>query len=183
MKFSDVHIGKLSKGDKRAFLLLYDNYFASLTIFAQNFGLSQYESEDIVQETFCRLNSNYNLPDNLSAFKSYLYTAVRNKSLNYIRDEKRRRTNDSVFLDLQDDLLIFDKIVENELYRQMHLLVNELPPQCRNIFQRALKGDSSEKIANDLNLSVETIKTQRKKAKKLLREKYSLVYRSLYTFL
>jgi len=183
MKFSDVHIGMLSKGDKKAFLLLYDNFFASLTIFVQNFGLSKVESEDIVQETFCRLNSNYNLPDNLNAFKSYLYTAVRNKCFNYIRDEKRRRTNDSVFLDLQDDLLIFDKIVENELYRQMHLLVNELPPQCKNIFQRVLKGDSSEKIANDLNLSVETIKTQRKKAKKLLREKYSLVYRSLYTFL
>ncbi|MFA5849898.1 MAG: sigma-70 family RNA polymerase sigma factor [Bacteroidales bacterium] len=183
MKFSDVHIGMLSKGDKRAFLLLYDNFFVSLTIFVQNFGLSKDDSEDIVQETFCRLNQNYNLPKNLNAFKSYLYTAVRNKSFNYIRDEKRRRFNESVFLDLQDDLLFFDKIVENELYREMHMFVNEMPPQCKNIFQRVLKGDTSEKIANDLNLSIETVKTQRKKAKRILRERYSLVYRSLYTFL
>ncbi len=183
MKFSELHISLLSKGDKRAFFLLYDNFFTALTIFVQNFGLSKDESEDIVQDVFCRLNNNYTLPDNLNAFRSYLYTSVRNKSLNYIRDEKRRRMNESVFAELRDDLLIFDKIVENELYRQMHLLLNEMPPQCKNIFQRVLNGDTSEKIAKDLNLSIETVKTQRKKAKRILREKYFLVYKSLYTFL
>lgn len=183
MKFSELHISLLSKGDKSAFFLLYDNFFTALTIFVQNFGLSKDESEDIVQDVFCRLNNNYTLPDNLNAFRSYLYTSVRNKSLNYIRDEKRRRMNESVFAELRDDLLIFDKIVENELYRQMHLLLNEMPPQCKNIFQRVLNGDTSEKIAKDLNLSIETVKTQRKKAKRILREKYFLVYKSLYTFL
>jgi len=181
MKFTDVHIGMLSKGDKIAFLLLYENFFASLTIFVQNFGLSKEESEDIVQEIFCRLNSNFNLPGNINAFKSYLYTSARNKCLNFIRDKKRRKINESVFTELQDDLLIFDKIVENELYREMHLLVNDMPPQCKNIFRRVLNGDTSEKIAGDLNLSVETVKTQRKKAKRILREKYSLVLKSFFT--
>jgi RNA polymerase sigma-70 factor (family 1) len=183
MKFSDVHVGMLSCGDKRAFLLLYDNFFTSLTFFAQNFGLSKDESEDIVQEIFCRLYNNFNLPNSLKAFKSYLYTAVRNKCLNYLRDEKRRRTNEGVFVDLLDDMIIFDKIAENELYREMHMLVNEMPPQCKNIFRRVLNGDTSAKIANDLNLSVETVKTQRKNAKRILRERYTLIYKTLFTFL
>jgi len=183
MKFSEVHIALLSKGDKKAFLLLYENFFVALTIFIRNFGLSKDEAEDIVQDIFCRLHNNYNLPSNINAFRSYLYMSVRNKCLNYIRDERRRRDNERQFADLQDDFHIFDKIVENELYRQMHLMVNDMPPQCRNIFRRVLNGDTSEKIARDLNLSVETVKTQRKKAKRIIKERYSLIYRSLYTFL
>jgi RNA polymerase sigma-70 factor (ECF subfamily) len=183
MKFLEAHIGLLSEGDKKAFLLLYENYFVSLCLFIRSFGLSKEESEDIVQEVFCKLNKNYSLPGNLNAFRSYLYTSAKNKCLNLIRDKKRRKNYEETFYSLQDELLIFDKIVENELYRQMHLFISEMPFQCRNIFRRALNGDTSEKIALDLNLSVETVKTQRKKAKKILKERYLLLYRTYFTFL
>lgn len=64
----------------------------------------------------------------------------------------------------------------------MSLLLQELPPQCKIIFERALEGATSEEIARELSLSVETVKTQRKKAKRILREKYALLYK-LYSVL
>ena len=42
----------------------------------------------------------------------------------------------------------------------------------------SLSGDTSEKIAADLKLSVETVKTQRKKAKRILRERYALLFKT-----
>lgn len=57
-------------------------------------------------------------------------------------------------------------------------IAEELPEQCKNIFQRTLSGDTSEKIAADLKLSVETVKTQRKKAKRILRERYTLLFKT-----
>ncbi len=182
MFFSEVHIPLLIKGDKKAFLYLYDSFFISLCSFVKGYGLSDDESKDIVQEIFTNLYK-ANFPLNLQAFKSYLYNSVRNRAINFIRDEKRRRTHERIFINLLDESLLFDKIVENELYIAARNLLAELPPQCKNIFTRVLNGDTSEKIAADLNLSVETVKTQRKKAKRIMRDRFSLVYQSLHLFL
>ena len=173
--FTEQHICLLRIGNKEAFHLLYDNFFIALCLFARHFNISKEEAEDLVQDVFCKLYHDQELPANLNAFKSYLYTSVRNRCLNFLRAEKRRKNNESIFYNLQHEDFFFDRIVESELGRQLHLLLNELPPQCKNIFERTLNGDTSEKIASDLNLSVETVKTQRKKAKKILRERYSLL--------
>ncbi len=183
MKFSEIHIGLLPKGDKRAYLLLYEDFFSALCNFVISFGLSSEEAKDIVQETFCKLNGNQSIPKGMNSFRAYLYASVRNRSLNYLRDEKRRRAHESVYTSLLDDMLIFDKIAENELYRQMRMFLMEMPPQCRNIFKRVLNGDTSEKIAVDLNISVETVKTQRKKAKRIIKDKYALIYKTICIFL
>lgn len=187
MIFSEVHIPLLKRGDKKAFLYLYEDYFASLCSFIRGYGLSDDESKDIVQEVFCNLHRSgnlhtSNLPAGLQQFRAYLYQAVRNRAINYIRDERRRRNHEGIYTDLLDESLLFDKIVENELYKEVRRLLAELPPQCKNIFTRVLNGDTSEKIASDLDLSVETVKTQRKKAKRIIRERYSLIYRSFLPF-
>ena len=113
----------------------------------------------------------------MNTLKSYLYTAVRNRSFNYLRDEKRRSIREAQFLNnLKAEEEGYNSALENEIYRQLKLLLEELPEQCKNIFQRTLSGDTSEKIAADLKLSVETVKTQRKKAKRILRERYTLIF-------
>ena len=118
-------------------------------------------------------------PKSSIPLKSYLYTAVRNRSFNYLRDEKRRSIREAQFLNnLKAEEEGYNSALENEIYRQLKLLLEELPEQCKNIFQRTLSGDTSEKIAADLKLSVETVKTQRKKAKRILRERYTLLFKT-----
>lgn len=121
----------------------------------------------------------HRLFEGLNTLKSYLYTAVRNRSFNYLRDEKRRSIREAQFLNnLKAEEEGYNSALENEIYRQLKLLLEELPEQCKNIFQRTLSGDTSEKIAADLKLSVETVKTQRKKAKRILRERYALLFKT-----
>ena len=106
-------------------------------------------------------------------------SAIRNRSFNYLRDEKRRSIREAQFLNnLKAEEEGYNSALENEIYRQLKLLLEELPEQCKNIFQRTLSGDTSEKIAADLKLSVETVKTQRKKAKRILRERYTLLFKT-----
>ncbi len=183
MEFSELEITALTKGDTKVFHKLYKHFFVALCVFARNFSLDREEAEDIVQEVFCHLFDEHRLFDGMNSLKSYLYTAVRNRCLNYLRDEKRRSQREAQFLnDLYAERDEADRALENEIYRQLQLLMEELPAQCRNIFQRTLQGDTSEKIARDLNLSVDTVKNQRKKAKKILRERYSLLYEIFLIF-
>ena len=179
MEFTDSEIKALTKGDTKVFRKLYESFFVALCVFARNYSLEKEEAEDVVQEIFCRIYDDRMLFAELNSLKSYLYSAVRNRCLNYLRDKKRRHNHEACFLDtLKEGENWSDQALENEIYRQLNILLEELPPQCRNIFQRTLNGDTSEKIATDLGLSIETIKTQRKKAKKLLRERYALLYKT-----
>ena len=168
MEFSETEIKALAQGDTKVFHKLYEHFFVALCIFARSFSLKPEEAEDIVQEVFCRMYDEHRLFEGLNTLKSYLYTAVRNRSFNYLRDEKRRSIREAQFLN--------NLKAEEEGYNSA--LENELPEQCKNIFQRTLSGDTSEKIAADLKLSVETVKTQRKKAKRILRERYTLLFKT-----
>lgn len=177
MELMDSQIKDLSKGKIQSFISLYESFFIALCIFARNFIESRVQAEDIVQEVFFRLYDDRLSFDNISSLKSYLYRAVRNGCLNHIRDEDRRRTREMKFIEeLSDNRIFFDHIVENEIHRQLQSILAELPPQCRSIFERTLEGATSEEIAHAMNLSIETVKTQRKKAKRILRDKYSLLY-------
>ena len=179
MEFSDSEVRLLAHGNIKIFHKLYEHFFVALCVFARNYDLEREETEDVVQEVFCRLYDEHKLFENLSALKSWLYTAVRNRCLNHIRNEKRRQQREAQFItDLHSEAENYDLAFENEVYRQLQLLLEELPFQCRNIFQRTLNGDTSEKIAFELNLSVETVKNQRKKAKKILRERYALLFKT-----
>lgn len=179
MEFSETEIKALAQGDTKVFHKLYEHFFVALCIFARSFSLKPEEAEDIVQEVFCRMYDEHRLFEGLNTLKSYLYTAVRNRSFNYLRDEKRRSIREAQFLNnLKAEEEGYNSALENEIYRQLKLLLEELPEQCKNIFQRTLSGDTSEKIAADLKLSVETVKTQRKKAKRILLERYTLLFKT-----
>jgi RNA polymerase sigma-70 factor (ECF subfamily) len=168
---------ELANGDRLAFLALYKNFFIALCIFARGFVADHQRAEDIVQEVFCRLYDHNRPFENITSLRSYLYEAVRNGCLNSLRDEKRRRKREHKFIEeLSDDNIFFDHIIESEVGRQLQNLLLELPPQCRAVFERTLEGSTSEQIARAMGLSVETVKTQRKKAKRLLREKYALLF-------
>ena len=67
--------------------------------------------------------------------------------------------------------------------RDRHRAVDELPERCRQVFKLHLQGKKNEEISQMMELSVETVKTQKKKAMYFLRERlgksyYCLLYTS-----
>jgi RNA polymerase sigma-70 factor (ECF subfamily) len=168
----------IAQGDRQAFLSLYEDFFVALCVFSRQFVHEREQAEDIVQDVFCRIYDTRPHLSGVESLKAYLYGAVRNACLNHLREDKRRREREGRFVDeLRNDAIFFDMVIENEVYRQLHFLLNELPPKCRAVFEKTIDGATSEEIAHEMNISVETVKTQRKKAKRLLREKYALLYK------
>ncbi len=64
------------------------------------------------------------------------------------------------------------KLLMGELKERIHTAMNELPEQCRTIFQMSrFEGLKYQEIADEMGLSVKTIENQMGKALKLLRIK------------
>jgi len=105
--------------------------------------------------------------------KSYLFTATRNKVLEYLRRDKmmedhseKVRINELMRYDVEDEA---EKYVRIE---KINRAVNELPPKCREIFKMSkMNGLSYSEIAAHLEISPKTVENQIIRGLKLLREK------------
>jgi len=76
------------KKDKKIFKNLYEKYYSQAVLFATSIVYDKEEAKDIVQEVFFYLWDN---ADNIrikTSIKQYIFTAVKNKSLNLIRQYK-----------------------------------------------------------------------------------------------
>jgi len=130
------------------------------------------EAKEIVQEVFTNLWLKREEITTEKSIKSYLYTSVRNRCLNFIRDHKKFQ---SQLLDV--DIADFDMQIENDpsgindLEAKVNYAINKLPEKCAEVFKLSRFEEMKYKeIGDKLNISVKTVEAQISKALKYLRE-------------
>lgn len=179
----DIDIEQINQWDATAFQLLYDHYYKALVSYALSFVGILSVSEDIVQEIFTRLYEHNNLFPNERVLRVYLYNAVRNSSLNYLN-------HNNVICNFNKEAIhnpefqISDNGEENffseEVYRLLFQAIDKLPPRQREIFLMLMEGKHNAEIAEILNITIETVKTQKKRGMATLRKNLNNNYISLF---
>jgi RNA polymerase sigma-70 factor (ECF subfamily) len=163
----------LAEGNVKVFDYLFHHYYSGLVVFAMKLVDEKEVAEDIVQEFFYKLWSEREKRSINQSFKSYFFSSVRNRCLDYLRHQKISRKAD-VYLaqKMQQDLLNeSDMLVESELRERIHGAIDKLPEKCRKIFvMNRLEGMKPGEIAEHENISIRTVEGHIGKALKLLRE-------------
>ena len=160
--------------DKRAFEELFRSFFPSLVLFAQKYVPDQDTAKEIVHNVFINLWEKRQQVDTGSPLKSYLFTSVHNRCLNYIRDQKKFDKDDTIFqrLDSTEFSDGVNRLEEQELEQRIFDALQALPEKCREIFNmNRFDGLKYAEIAEKQGISVKTVETQMSKALKILREK------------
>lgn len=113
---------------------------------------------DLLQDIWMKLWEKKETYINEASFKTYLYRTVRNRMLNFIRDQKinEERLSQLSFEESED--AIINKIIESEIYALINEAFSELPDSCKRVYLESLKGASQKEIAEKLNISINTIK-------------------------
>jgi RNA polymerase sigma-70 factor (ECF subfamily) len=65
-----------------------------------------------------------------------------------------------------------ESVVKEEAFRLLERAIESLPNQTREVMRCSMKGLSIQEIADELNVSVNTIKTLKSRAYKVLKEAY-----------
>ncbi|MDZ7691323.1 MAG: sigma factor [Balneolaceae bacterium] len=78
---------KIKKGDEEAFEELFNKYYEPLVRFVWGYVKSEAVAEEIVQELFLKVWRVSTTLTIQSSIKSYLYSAGRNMSLNYVKHQ------------------------------------------------------------------------------------------------
>lgn len=169
MKELTLDITPFRSGDRYAFKVVFDNLYKTLCLFTNRFLNDLPASEDIVQETFLTLWNHREEMESLAHIKSFLYLTSRNSALDYLRHQKikDRYEQQILALNLSEN---FEQFVIAEEVEQILLKTQDsLPEKCKQIFILAMQGKDNEVIASELNISVNTVKTQKKIAYKKLK--------------
>lgn len=155
---------------------LFDEHYDRLVYFSFQILKDKQQAEDIAQESFIKYwNYRESIASEKSAIKNYLYSTVRNLSLNVIRHNKIVDTyaQEQQFGE-QADLPVIDAIITAEVIAEIHLAIQSLPESYRIISLKGfLEGKKNQEIADELGMSVNTVKKQKQRALQLLRLKLS----------
>ncbi|MBD0277587.1 MAG: RNA polymerase sigma-70 factor [Flavisolibacter sp.] len=177
MEVNEVQLmEQLGSRDEAAFEQVFKTYFKTLHSYALSLLKEEATAEEMVQNVFFKL---WERAEHLSlsgTVAAYLYRAVHNECMNYLKHRKVKATHQQYLAWSRKDNTdsASGKLSGKELENRLQQAINELPEQCRIIFQLSRFEELRyREIAEHLDLSVKTVENQMGKALKYLRAKLS----------
>lgn len=160
----------------------FRTYYNQLCNYALTFTRDADVSEDLVQDLFIKIweSRRHLLSD--SSIRYYLFTAIRNNCISWLRREKQLVIVPWTDQDAAAEPEVYPKETPEPQKDEMVVLqqaVGLLPPKCREVFLLSRFSNLSYKeIATELNISQKTVENQLSKALKIIRAflKQSRIY-------
>ena len=151
---------------------LFDKYYKSLCIQACLLLHNGEEAEDLVQDIFVRFWQEKKYLQVQQSLGAYLSVSVKNRSINLIKQKKRFTVvGEEFYADQPESSEILNHMEIREIGKALDEALDELPEQCRKIFEMVCVDGKRYKEASEIaGVSVNTVKTQLRRAFSRLRE-------------
>lgn len=166
----------MQKQNLKWFDQLFHLYYVNLCRFCLTYVKETYIAEEIVQEVFISFWERLSTLDITISERSFLYTSVKNRALNYLRDTNTRLKHESTFAEAQIGKveLPIHEWDQNLMENSIQQAISELPDKCRQIFELSRNQNLTyQQIADQLKLSSKTVENQVGIAIKKLKERLS----------
>ena len=153
---------------EKEFDIYFRKLYLSLGMFALRIVGDAEVAEEIVADTFANIWQKIHEGLEIDNFKAYVYQSVRNECLSFLRNKKE-------IIDLENILEVDEETIDtSERDAKIWRAIDELPPKCREVFLLSKRdGLSNEEIAEEMGISIKTVKNQMTKAFSRLREALS----------
>jgi len=165
-------LNSLKSGDHKAFEAIYHALHRRVYNYCLGFVREHKIAEEVTADVFIILWQKKEILDPSLPVESFLYKVARDKSINCLKkiatDQKLRTNYINDYIknsERSGEALLIDK----ENLSLIDIAITKLPPQQQRIFRmRYLKEKSNQEIANELNISVNTVKAHLQKARRSL---------------
>jgi RNA polymerase sigma-70 factor (ECF subfamily) len=169
-------VARLRGGDAQAGELLERFYRQAMIRFCWGYLGNLDEAEDAVQEVFCKILRDGQIPDR---FRPWLYRIARNHCLNVLRGRARKKDNQTLPSDSQLDVNApgnLTRLAQREMRSRVVQLVGDLPEGQREVLRlRYAEGLPRAEIAAVLELPESVVKSRLFEGLKKLRQHGSLL--------
>lgn len=173
MKDEDqILLSQLKSGDYSAYELIFKKYYKVLSIKAYFMLEDDMEAEDLVQNLFISIWQKGLFLSVNTSMKAYLMRSVHNQCLSKLRDRKTLMRRMNNYTASQTWIAEEPENGQLEYDGKLDLIFNQLPVQRRKAFKLVYLEDKKYKeAAEEMGVSVNSIKTHLKLAVKALQQK------------
>lgn len=152
--------------------ILFRRYYSRFCHFAFLFLKEEKAAEDVVQDAFVSFWKNREqVSDHPAAIKNYFYTSIRNACYNIHKRARVEARFQKLYQPEESEEPVFlEAMIRAEVMQRIYEVVSDLPQGCAQVFRMGyLEGLSNPEIAEQLGVSVNTVKTQKRRALLALR--------------
>ena len=170
----DTIVAGVNRKDEKMWGDFYDRFYAALCVYVSKILPVADAVEDLVQDVFISVWEGKRTFSDSKELTNYLYRACYNNTLLYIRNNQ---IHDTILNSLaeeesvEDEDMIYALTVKEEIIRQLYCHIEELPSEQRRIILMRIEGYTWDVIAERLAISINTVKTQKTRSYKFLRER------------
>lgn len=158
--------------EQTMFQEVYDHYYRVMVGYAFRFLKSETDAEDTVQDVFATLWSKHASPLDKRELVRLLYTSIHNRCIDVLKHQAVEKAYTSgVENGIEES--IEAEIFSAELYNRIFQHIDSLPARQRDTIVKALEGKSNAQIAEEMQVSIETVKNQKHKAITQLRKAFT----------
>ncbi len=159
----------------REFEIQFRRLYLPLGMYALRIVDNADDAEDLVEDAFIKAWETIENGAEIENFKAFIYRTVRNVCISFLR--KKRETVGEEYIPEVDDEIIDTSVRDAKIWKA----IDELPTKCREIFLMSKRdGLTNEEIAEELGLSIKTVKNQMTKAFARLREALSTGHKPFF---
>ncbi|WP_128762816.1 RNA polymerase sigma factor [Leeuwenhoekiella aestuarii] len=127
-------------------------------------------AEEILLESFLKIWNYRSKIDSSKPFDKLLFKITKNTVLDFLRSKKVRLLSEDSIVHLVSHICPEDDLIWDDYLKILNEAIETLPERCRIIFQKSrIDGLSYEEIAQDLNISKNTVRLQIVKSLKVLK--------------
>lgn len=156
------------------FEIIFRENYSRLYYHAMSFLNDHEVSKDVVNDAFETLWTRYDHLELSTSITPLLYTLVRNSCVNYLRHLKSQEHFLADALWTMEEAMEEEDSEREELVNRLRESIELLPEQIKIVFKRCfLDGKKYREVADELDISINTVKAHVKKALRLLRERFS----------
>lgn len=176
------HIEALSKGDSKAFELLFLYYQPKLIYFLNGFIKDEEVTRDMAQDIFFSVWTSREKLSQVNSFKAYLFRMGKNAICNYY---DHSLVNDKFEIGQLSHPIVIESVEEvffaKELQALIEITVSQMPPQRKLIYQMSrVDGLSNNEIAERLKINKRTVENHLTSALADIRKVVKMSYLLLF---
>lgn len=156
---SEQIVNLLKRGNEKGLTTLFDLYYERLYLFAERYIYDATKAHDIVQDVFLKIWEKAGQLDLHGSVRNYLFTAVRNGCLNYLKSLQIEDRHHRKYAEAYVESCNIDMVEEEEILVKVRMVLDELPEKCREVcVLRFVEGYKYREIAEKLDLNENTVK-------------------------
>ncbi len=172
MMIAEKILRMFGETEEKAFRLLYDTYYKTLVLFANQVVNDKEVAKDIVQDYLAKFWVTKPYKTLKSGLDKYIFQAVKFSAITYLKEARRKEDSYQSFsrevMSEEDTIQLEEQV---DIIKVVYQMIDLLPAERRQVFMMVfVDGMSYQEVAERLEISKNTVKTQLSRALKFLRK-------------